>query len=189
MKTRHPPNAFTPAIRTTQLAQGLIRLYQRLAGELEKHRAGETSLLSAEEAASGMGHIRALLTMLGVHFESRRIRPRKTRIQIGPLDYGGMKRGILKTLKSRGDWMTYTEVVDTLIREHRLNLTVSQRRHFQQKIREAAHALKKAGLIEPQLDLGPGRDPQEQRWRLSVAIRLPRQHSFARDGEVSRDPS
>ena len=171
MKTRQSLNAFAPAIRTTQLAQGLIRLYQRLAGELEKHRAAETPLLSAEEAAAGMGHIRALLTMLGVNFDSRRVRPRKTRIQIGPLDYGGMKRGILKTLKNRGAWMTYTEIVDALAHEHRLSLTESHRRHFQQKIRETAHALKKAGLIEPQLDLGPGCDPQEQRWRLTAALR------------------
>lgn len=171
MKTRQLRDSFALPIRTTQLAQGLIRLYQRLAGELEKHHAGETPLLSAEEAAGGIKHIRALLTMLGVNFDSRRIRPRRTRIQIGPLEYGGMKRGFLKVLKHRGDWMTYAEVVDTLIREHRLTLTVSQRRHFQQKIREAAHALKKAGLIEPQLDLGPGRDPQEQRWRLSAGVR------------------
>jgi hypothetical protein len=172
MKTRKPLNAFAPAIRTTQLARGLIRLYQRFSGELEKHRAGEAPLLSAKQAAAGMGHIRALLPILGVNFDSQQIRPRRTRIQIGPLDYGGMKRGILKTLKDR-DWMTYTEIVDKLIREHRLILTESNRRHFQQKIREAAHALKKAGLIEPQLDLGPGRDPQEQRWRLSAAIRRP----------------
>ena len=173
MKTRQPPNAFASTIRTTQLARGLIRLYQRFSGELEKHRAGEAPLLSAEEAAAGMGHIRALLPILGVNFDSRQIRPRRTRIQIGPLDYGGMKRGILKTLKDRGEWMTYTEIVDTLVREQRLILTESNRRHFQQKVREAAHALKKAGLIEPQLDLGPGGDPQEQRWRLAAAIRRP----------------
>lgn len=182
MKTRQLPDLFALPIRTTQLAQGLIRLYQRLAGELEKHRAGEAPLISAEEATAGMAHIRALLTMLGVNFDSRRIRARRTRIQIGPLDYGGMKRGILKTLKNRGDWMTYAEIVDSLVREHRLTLTVSHRRHFQQKIREAAHALKKAGLIEPQLDLGPGRDPQEQRWRLSAAIRQVRQRSSSHDG-------
>lgn len=171
MKTRHSPDAFASAIRTTRLAQDLIRLYQRFAGELDKHHSGEMPLVSSEEATAGMAHIRALLKMLGINFDSRRLKPRRTRIQVGPLDYGGMKRGMLRTLKRRGDWMTYTEIVDTLILEHQLSLSVPQRRHFQQKIREAAHALKKAGLIEPRLDLGPGRDPQEQQWRLAASIR------------------
>ena len=79
-----------------------------------------------------MAHIRALLKMLGTNFDSGRLKPRRTRIQVGPLDYGGMKRGMLRTLKRRGDWMTYTEFVDTLILEHQLSLSVPQRRHFQQ---------------------------------------------------------
>lgn len=170
MKTQQSPR-FASAFRSTQLAQGLIRLYQRFAGELEKHRTGEAPLVSAKDAAAGMEHVRALLKVLGTDFDSRRIKPRRTRIQVGPLDYGGMKRGMLRALKIRGDWMTYAEIVDTLVLEHRLNLSVDHRRHFLQKIREAAHALKKAGLIEPQLDPDPGREPQEQRWRLAASIR------------------
>lgn len=171
METQYSHAAFANVIKTTRLAQDLIRLYQRFAGELEKHRSGETPLVSAEEAMAGMEHIRALLKALGIKFDSRRIKPRKTRIQIGPLDHGGMKRGILKALKLRGDWMTYTEIVDALTRSHRLHLTAPQRRHFLQKIREAAHALKKTHLIEPEQSLGPGREPQEQRWRLAASYR------------------
>jgi hypothetical protein len=144
----------------------LIRLYQRLAGEIEKAEDGEAPLLSEEDAAAEMHHVTALLAILGVNFDSRRLKARKTRIQIGPLDYGGMRRGMLKALRTTGTWMSYSEIVDALVVRYDLVLTVEQRRHFQQKIREAASILRQAGLIEPELRLAPGCGPQQQRWRL-----------------------
>lgn len=173
MRAQVPHDRFALPVPTTQLAQGLIRLYQRLAGELEKRKAGEAQLLAREDAEAGMHHIQALLELLRVDFDARRIKPRRSRVQMGPLDYGGMRRGILHALKAANAWMTYAEIVDALITLHGLALTPGERRHFQQKIREACSVLKQAALIEPELKLGPGQEPQRQRWRIAKRIRLP----------------
>jgi hypothetical protein len=175
MRAQIPHDTFALPVPTTQLAQGLIRLYQRLAGELEKGKAGEAQLLSREDAEAGMRHVRALLKLLRVDFDPRRIKPRRSRVQIGPLDYGGVRRGILRALKAANAWLTYAEIVDALILAHGLVLTPGERRHFQQKIREACSMLKQGGLIEPKLKLGPGQEPQRQRWRIAKRLRAPPQ--------------
>lgn len=172
MRPQIPHETFALPIPTTQVARGLIRLYQRLAGELEKGKAGEAQLLAREDAEAGMHHIRALLELLRVDFNPRRIKPRRSRVQIGPLDYGGVRRGILRALKAANVWMTYAEIVDALIVAHGLVLTPGERRHFKQKIREACSILKQGGLIEPELKLGPGQEPQLQRWRIAKRIRV-----------------
>lgn len=123
MRAQRLPDTFALPIPTTRLAQDLIRLYQRLAGELEKRKVGESQLLGREAAEAGMHHIRALLELLRVDFDPRRIKPRRSRVQIGPLDYGGVRRGILRTLKAADAWMTYAEIVDALILAHGLLLT------------------------------------------------------------------
>lgn len=171
MRAQIPHDTFALPIPTTQLAQGLIRLYQRLAGELEKRKTGEAQLLTRDDAQAGMHHIRALLKLLRVDFDPRRIKPRRSRVQIGPLDHGGVRRGILRALKVANRWMTYAEIVDALIVAHDLVLPPDARRHFQQKIREACSILKQGGLIEPELELGPGKEPRRQRWRIAKRLR------------------
>ena len=47
-----------------------------------------------------------------------------------------MRAGVLAQLRLRGDWMTYVELVDAILAQHRVTLTPSQRKHFLQKLRE-----------------------------------------------------
>lgn len=161
-------------ISTTQTARGLLRIYARLKGELTKNTFGEDVMVQPSDALSYMSHIEALMPLLGVNFDARALKPIRTRPHIGPLDYGDLRAGALAQLRATGDWMTYPEIADGILAQNRVELTVSQRKHFKQKLREAMHMLKKAGAVEQELDLKLGQNQQLQRWRLSRTLFRPR---------------
>jgi len=51
-----------------QLSRHLVRLYQRLAGEVAKSKTRETPLISPEQAQAGIEHVTGLLEFLGANF-------------------------------------------------------------------------------------------------------------------------
>ena len=162
-------------ISTTQTARGLLRIYARLKGEQLKHRTGEDVLVQPDEAALLMGHIAALMPFLGVDFAPEALKPLRTRVQIGPLGYGDVRAGLLAQLRAHGGWMAYAEMADGILSQERLTLTLVQRKHFLQKLREATLVLSKAGAVEPEKRVAKGEGLQLQRWRLSrTMFRSPR---------------
>jgi hypothetical protein len=147
-----------------------LRVYARLKGELVKARDGEDVLVDGAAAAGYMAHIEALMPLLGVDFDAKAIKPVRTRPHIGPLGYGDVRSGALAQLRARGDWLTCDELADGILGQERVSLSVAQRRHFKQKLREALHALKAAGAVEPEHELKLGEGQLVQRWRLSRTL-------------------
>ena len=141
-------------------------VYQRLAGEILKARSGEAVFIAPEEAKAAMGHVLATLEFLGVKVDRRKLKARRTRPQIGLLSHGGIRRGILKALKASGSWMSYDEIVDSILHTSCIELPVERRRHFQQKIREAVFNLRGTGLIQCEHTISAGDGSRRQRWRL-----------------------
>lgn len=175
-----PTDARTPPcplpISTTQTARGLLRIYSRLKGELVKARTGEDAMVEPVEAQRVMEHIAALMPFLGVDFAPDELKAVRTRVLVGPLDFGDLRSGVLAQLRARGEWMTYAEVADAILTQHRVTLTPSQRKHFLQKLREGMHVLMKAGAVECETSIDDGhRDGRTlQRWRLSRKMFRPR---------------
>lgn len=165
MTAQTSPKAPLP-IATKQTARGLIRIYARLKGELAKANDGEEVMVPPDQALAAMEHIAALMPLLGTEFVPSKLRPLRTRPHIGPLGYGDVRSGVLAALRHRGGWMTYNELADAVLRRNRLTLSPEHRRHFLQKLREATHALRKQGLVEPEHNLKLGDHATEQRWRL-----------------------
>lgn len=170
MKPSETLNSCPLPISTTQTARGLLRIYARLKGELVKQRSGEDLMMKADEATRVMEHIAALMPFLGVNFDPAALRPVRSRLMIGPLDFGELRANILQQLKSSDDWMSYPELADSILAKHSVELTAGQRKHFLQKLREATHALKRAGAVEREKELAVGDGAELQRWRLSTTL-------------------
>lgn len=115
-----------------------------------------------------MSNIEQVLGFLGVDFDASKLKARRARPKIGPLGYGEVRSGVLAALKRSGDWQTYNEIADEVLRHHGLTLTAPQRKHFLQKLREVTHALKSAGAVVCEHSLALGNGQVEQRWRLSA---------------------
>jgi len=75
-------------IQSTQTARGLLRIYERLNGELLKHRTQQEVMVAPEQALQVMEHIAALMPFLGVNFDPKALKPLRTQPKIGPLGYG-----------------------------------------------------------------------------------------------------
>lgn len=168
------PKAQSPSTRSfpfdvgvTQAARTLIRTHQLLRGELLKHQDGEEVFIEPQACLQRMAEIEAVLRFFDVDFDPRKLKPRRARPKIGPLGYGEIRAGVLDALKRAGDWQTYNQVADAVLRRHGIDLTPAQRKHFLQKLREATHALKKAGAVVCERQLALGDNEVEQRWRLS----------------------
>lgn len=167
-KAQTPPASQFPFdLGITQAARTLIRTHQLLRGELLKHRDGAEVFVQPDACLQRMAEIEAVLRFFGVDFDPRKLKPRRARPKIGPLGYGEIRAGVLDALKRAGDWQTYNQVADAVLRRHGIELTVPQRKHFVQKLREATHALKKAGAVVCERQLALGDNEVEQRWRLS----------------------
>ena len=153
-------------VPTLQTARSLIRLHQRLRGELAKRKAGEALLVDIKRANRAMIAIEALMPILGVDFDASILRVVLSRKRVGPLGHGYMRSGILAALRVNGSAMTYQELADTLLAKHRKTLTADRYRHFIQKIREAVYNLKIRGGVQPELLTGLRDGISRQRWRL-----------------------
>jgi len=167
-KAQTPPaGAFRFNLGITQAARTLIRTRQLLRGELLKHQDGEEAFVAADECLQRMAELEAVLKFVDVDFDPRKLKPRRARPKIGPLGYGEVRSGVLEALKRAGDWQTYKQLADSVLLRQGIELAPAQRKHFLQKLREATHALKKAGAVVSERQLALGDHEGEQRWRLS----------------------
>ena len=170
------PQAFAALlpVATLQTARGLLRIHARLRGELAKAKDGQDVFLQPDDARAAMGHIAALMPLLGVRFDPSAMKPIRTLPKIGPLGYGDIRAGILAALRASGSWMTYPELVDAVLAKHRVTLDVPAHAHFLQKLREAVHALAGQGAVEKESALKFGDYASVQRCRLSQRLFRPR---------------
>jgi hypothetical protein len=153
-------------VPTLQTARSLIRLHQRLRGEIAKQKAGETLLVEIKRAKRTMIAIEALMPILGVDFDASLLRVVLNRKRTGPLGHGYLRSGILAALRVRGSAMTYQELADALLAKQHKTLTPDRYRHFLQKTREAVYNLKIRGRVQPELLTGLRDGISRQRWRL-----------------------
>lgn len=153
-------------VPTLQTARSLIRLHQRLRGEIAKQKVGEALLVEIKRAKRTMLAIEALMPILGVDFDASLLRVVLDRKRVGPLGHGYMRSGILAALRVSGSAMTYQELADALLSKHRKTLPADRYRHFLQKIREAVYNLKIRDRVQPELLTGLRDGISRQRWRL-----------------------
>jgi hypothetical protein len=153
-------------VPTLQTARSLIRLHQRLRGEVAKQKAGERLLVEIKRATRILIAIKALMPILGVDFDASLLRVVRNRKRVGPLGHGYMRSGILAALRVSEIAMTYQELTDALLVKHHKTLTAHRYRHFLQKVREAVYALKIRGRVQPELLTGLRDGVSRQRWRL-----------------------
>jgi hypothetical protein len=144
-------------------------MYGRLKGELEKAAAGEEVLIHAGDAKRHMSRIVGLMPLLGVDFEPEAVKTVRTRVQIGPLDWGDLRSGTLTILRAKGDWMSYREIAQALLARNRKQtvLDVRTMSKFVQKVREALFFQTRDGWVERESELETGKNDQKQRFRLS----------------------
>jgi len=153
-------------VPTLQTARSLIRLHQRLRGEIAKQKAGERLLVEVKRAKRAIIAIEALMPILGVDFDASLLRVVRNRKRVGPLAHGYMRSGILSALRVSGTAMTYQELANGLLAKHHKTLSADRYRHFLQKIREAVYNLKIRGRLQPELLDGLRDGVSRQCWRL-----------------------
>jgi hypothetical protein len=151
---------------TLSLARGLIRLHMRLCGELEKSKTGERVIVPAPKARRLVRAIAGLMPILGITFDPARLRSIRTRRSVGPFEYGGLRHGILTTLRLGSHWMSYTEIATTLLASRRVILAHDRYRHFLQKLREAVLFLRRRGRLDAESAVGIRDGLTRQRWRI-----------------------
>jgi hypothetical protein len=153
-------------IATREFARDLLRLHMRLKGELAKHAERETVLVQPGEVHRLLVSIAGLMRLLEIDFDPTALPTIRTRIQLSPLGYGGMRAGIVRILRESEAAMSYEELTQAILARRGAQLSIGRYRRFRQKIREACHALAKRGRIEPLLSVGLCDGLTRQRWRI-----------------------
>jgi len=166
MKTQTAAGCALP-IQTTQLSRHLVRLYQRLAGEVAKSKTREAPLISPEQAQAGIEHVTGLLALLGANFVPEELNPIRTRPVMGLLPRGAIRNGVLRALSVKGSWLSVADIVQRIVAQHCLVLTPRQRRRLHHTIKNRAAALRKTGLLEREHS---GPDIRKQRWRINPSV-------------------
>ena len=143
-------------VSTLRLSRDMLRLYVRLKGELRKAAGDEETLLDPEAARRYTKHIEGLMPLLGVDFVPDLLKPVRTRVQLGPLDWGNLRSGSLAILKAHGDWMTCREIAEALLARRQVVLDVPTLSKSVQKLREALFFQMKVGAVERESAIGLG---------------------------------
>jgi hypothetical protein len=151
---------------TLNIARGLIRLHMRLRGEIEKNRSSEQTYVPVSKARRLMQAIDELMPILGIDFDPTRLRSIRTRRSVGPFEYGGLRHGILTTLRRANRWMSYEEIATSLLASRQVSLARERYRHFLQKLREAVLFLRRRGRLDAESALGIQDGLTRQRWRI-----------------------
>jgi hypothetical protein len=151
---------------TLGLARGLIRLHMRLRGELEKSRSTEQTYVPILKARRLMQAIDGLMPIFGINFDPTGLRSIRTRRRVGPFEYGGLRHGILTTLRRANRWMTYEEIATCLLASRQVSLARERYRHFLQKLREAVLFLRRRGRLDAESAIGIRDGLTRQRWRI-----------------------
>lgn len=110
-KGSRPPGPLLPKL-SISIAQGLIRIYGRLQGELNKAQAGRQLLIEPAQSKELMKHIEGLMPLFGVDLDPAVVKTVHTRLREGPLKHGQLRHGALMAFKKNGGFMTYQEVLD-----------------------------------------------------------------------------
>jgi hypothetical protein len=160
------PGGHPLGIATRELARDLLRLHMRLKGELAKHAERETTLVGPGEVHRLLASIAGLMRLLEIEFDPMALPTIRTRIQLSPLGYGGMRAGIVKALRESEAALSYEELTQAILARRSAQLSIDRYRRFRQKIREACHALAKRGRIEALLNVGLRDGLTRQRWRI-----------------------
>lgn len=147
-----------------------MRLYGRLKGELRKAATDEEPLITPEVSRKYMRCIEGLMPLLNVDFDPEAIKAVRTRVQIGPLEWGELRTGTLVVLKDNGGWMNAREIAEALLARRRALLDQRDMKHFVQKVREALFFQMRAGAVERELDIEPTQGDRIQRYRLSRTL-------------------
>jgi hypothetical protein len=151
---------------TLQAARQMIRLYQRFAGELRKHKESASgALFTAAEARSAMKFIIEVVDFLGYTIDDAALHPIRTRPRVTPLAHGAMRGQVVQELKHNGDWVTTASLAATIAQRNGWKLTPPRERHFRQKLREALNALHGAGRIMRRFDPPLPIPTPAQQWR------------------------
>jgi hypothetical protein len=151
---------------TLSLARGLIRLHMRLRGERDKSRSTERVYVPISKARKLMQAIEGLMPIFGINFDPTRLRSIRTRRRVGPFEYGGLRHGILTTLRRANRWMSYEEIATTLLERRQVSLARERYRHFLQKLREAVLFLRRRGRLDAESAVGIRDGLTRQRWRI-----------------------
>jgi hypothetical protein len=149
---------------TLSIARGLIRLHMRLRGEIEKRRSTEQIYVPISKARRLMQAIDGLMPILGINFDPTRLRSIRTRRRVGPFEYGGLRHGILTTLRRANRWMSYEEIATSLLAGRQVSLARERYRHFLQKLREAVLFLRRQGRLDAESAVGIRDGLTRQRW-------------------------
>lgn len=168
---RHKPPYGTDVfgLPTIQAARTLIRRYIRYQGEVKKAASGEQVLVSAAKSKKMLVHLAAVLGDMNVKFTPSALKAIRSRPPNGPLEWGQVRAGILKTLRISGKWMNYSQLADALLADHglRLHHDPDRYQHFLQKVKEAVHVLGNRGHVEQESFTGLRDGRSRQRWRLA----------------------
>jgi hypothetical protein len=106
------------------------------------------------------------MRLLEIDFDPMALPTIRTRIQLSPLGYGGMRAGIVNALRESEAALSYEELTQAILARRSAQLSIDRYRRFRQKIREACHALAKRGRIEALLNVGLCDGRTRQRWRI-----------------------
>lgn len=151
---------------TLQAARQMIRIYQRFAGELRKHKEAATgTLYTAAEARAAMKFIVEVVDFLGYTFADAALYPIRTRPRVTPLAHGETRGQAVQELKRNGGWMTTAALATTIANRNGWKLTSAREQHFRQKLREALNALHGAGRIMRRFDPPLPIPTPAQQWR------------------------
>lgn len=153
-----------------QTGRSLIRIYARLKGELDKAKYDEDVLIEAKRARAYIRHIVALMPLLNVDFEPSSIKAVRTRVRIGPLPHGGMRKGALAVLKQDGGYMNYRDLANGILARSKKVLDVADMRDFVQKLREALFFMSEKGSVVYESPIKFGAWEKNQRVKLSPTL-------------------
>jgi hypothetical protein len=148
------------------IIQGLIRIYGRLQGELDKAKDNRDALIEPAQSKELMGHIKGLMPLFGVDFDPSSVRTVRTRVRDSPLKHGQLRHGILLALKKNGGFMTYQEVLDFIIAKHRLTLSYKEQTLLLLRVKQALFFLMGLEEVERESEIPRGANDERQRFRL-----------------------
>ena len=166
MPARKAPPPCPFPIATTAVSRTLTRLYGRLLGEIAKSKARERVLIPTKQTQIYLDSIEALMPLLGIRFNKKRVRANRTRHRIGPLEEGDLTSGILAALRDNDDWLSYQQIAESILATPSIKLVGAARKHFLQKLREATHDLGARGFVVREKEIVFGDTSSIQRWRL-----------------------
>jgi len=167
-KTVKRPAPLLPKL-SVSIVQGLIRIYGRLQGELDKAQDDRDALIDPAQSKVLMGHIEGLMPLFGVDFDPASVKTVRTRVHEGPLKHGELRHGVLLALKKNGGFMTYQEVADFIVAKHRLKLSDSELTLLLLRVKQGMFFLMKLGEVERELEIPKGANDERQRFKLCAA--------------------